>query len=146
MKSAASFTGGIQAWSGQPSQGKISQHHSEDLSITWIIGPDSLWSSLFGQTLLSQGGSSGTPQSTRSLTAVRNYSLKCGKADKKLIFQLFYIGSQPKGQEAIYFSSVQWPEREKYHYSIMKPFFRLGEIILMFPRTLPRPCGDYRVK
>lgn len=35
---------------------------------------------------LSQRGSSGPPQSTRSLPAVRNYSLESGKAERKLTF------------------------------------------------------------
>lgn len=144
--SSLPFTGGIQVQAGQPQPGKKQPTSQRGLECNMDYWTGESMIQPFWTNPAITEGLIWAPKSTRSLTAVRNYSLKGEKTDRKLIFQLFSMGSQPKGQEAVRDSSVQWPEREKYHCFIMQPFFQLSEIILMFPRTLPRPCGDYRVK
>lgn len=87
-------TGGIHAQAGRPQPGESRQQHSEDSSMTCITGLDSLHTvqPFWTNPAITQG-LIWAPKSTRSLTAVRNYSLKGDKADTKLIFQLFSMGS-----------------------------------------------------
>lgn len=141
----------IQAWTTSTKE-KSSKHCSDDSkSIVWITRLDSLWSSLFGQTLLShrclyKDSSFGLSQSIRSLISFKNYRPNCGKIDRMLIFccSIWDLSQMVKKQYILAVCAL--PQREKDHYFIMRLFLQLCEIIFVFPRTLPRPCGNGSVK